>query len=213
MTRRSLHSICIHPTLRAAQTCLIPIAGADVAPAGTQRMTRVRPPGVHAQRKSCPTQHGQEISMVITRYRPQSFRLWPPEFSDLERQMRRLGELVEPGFAPERVAFFPPVEMAETPDALVLTAELPGMKPEEVSIEVENNILTIKGEKKEEIEEKEARYHLWERSYGAFVRSLPLPGTVNADLVKAEFDGGVLTIRMPKIAESKGRKIEVKAKK
>ncbi|HUP51329.1 MAG TPA: Hsp20/alpha crystallin family protein [Longimicrobiales bacterium] len=105
----------------------------------------------------------------------------------------------------------PPVTVSETPDELVFTAELPGLSEEQVAIELENDVLTISGEKSEERTEgdEERNYHLWERSYGSFRRSFSLPRAVSADQATARFDKGVLEIRLPKAPEAKGRKIEI----
>ena len=105
----------------------------------------------------------------------------------------------------------PQVNVAETADELVFTAELPGMSRDQVSIELEQNVLTISGEKVEERTEgdEERKYHLWERTYGSFHRSFTLPRPVNADQAAARFENGVLEIRLPKAPEAKGRKIEI----
>jgi HSP20 family protein len=103
------------------------------------------------------------------------------------------------------------VNVEETKDHLVLTAELPGLRREDVEIEVENNVLTLRGRKEQSREEKEEpRYHVWERRYGAFQRSFSLPRTVSADNIAATFENGVLRVEMPKAAEAKGRKIEIR---
>ncbi|MGE0159933.1 MAG: Hsp20/alpha crystallin family protein [Gemmatimonadales bacterium] len=104
----------------------------------------------------------------------------------------------------------PQVNVAETADELVFTAELPGLSREQVTIELEQNVLTISGEKMEErTEGEEQKYHLWERAYGSFRRSFTLPRPVNADDAEARFENGVLEIRLPKAPEAKGRKIEI----
>lgn len=105
----------------------------------------------------------------------------------------------------------PPVTVSETADELVFTAELPGLSEEQVSIELENDVLTISGEKAEQRTEgdEERSYHLWERSYGTFRRSFSLPRAVSANEATARFDKGVLEIRLPKAPEAKGRKIEI----
>jgi HSP20 family protein len=105
----------------------------------------------------------------------------------------------------------PQVNVAETADELVFTAELPGMSRDEVNIELEQNVLTISGEKTEERTEgdEERKYHLWERTYGSFHRSFTLPRPVNGDQATARFENGVLEIRLPKAPEAKGRKIEI----
>lgn len=105
----------------------------------------------------------------------------------------------------------PPVTVSETADELVFTAELPGLSEDHVNIELENDVLTISGEKSEERTEgdEERNYHLWERSYGTFRRSFSLPRAVDANAATARFDKGILEIRLPKAPEAKGRKIEI----
>ena len=96
---------------------------------------------------------------------------------------------------------------------VVLKAELPGIKPEDVEIRVEDGTLYLKGERKFEKEVKEESYHHIERSYGNFVRSFPLPNSVNADEAKAEYKDGVLTLTMPKREEAKPKSIKILATK
>ena len=106
----------------------------------------------------------------------------------------------------------PAVNVEETEDALLLSAELPGMNIEGIEIEVKDNILTVQGEKKDLNEEQEGRrYHLWERSFGSFRRTFTLPRTVVTDDISAEFEDGVLFIQLPKAPEAKSRKIAIKA--
>ncbi len=106
------------------------------------------------------------------------------------------------------------MNVEETEDELLLTAELPGMSIEDIEIEVENNILSLRGEKKEEAEESaNRRYHVWERCYGSFERSFTLPRTVKADKISAQFKDGILHVQMPKAPEAKSRKIAIKAEK
>ncbi len=100
-------------------------------------------------------------------------------------------------------------------DELILTAELPGMIEDDVHLEIENNILTIRGEKREEREEGDEKrsFHVWERRYGSFQRAFTLPKSVTTDKIKANFDNGILTVRMPKAAKAKSRTIEIKGTK
>ena len=88
---------------------------------------------------------------------------------------------------------------------------MPGLSREDLSIEVENNVLTISGEKTEQVTEgeEERRYHVWERSYGSFRRSFSLPQTISGDDIAATFENGVLTVLLPKAPEAKGRTIEI----
>ena len=110
-------------------------------------------------------------------------------------------------------AFSPQVDVAEMEDEIKVSAELPGLDAKDVDVTVSHNTLTLKGEKKQEHEEKGEGYYRSERSYGSFQRSIPLPGTVETDEADAAFDKGVLTITFPKAAAEKGRKqITVKSK-
>lgn len=109
----------------------------------------------------------------------------------------------------------PRLDMVETPAALEVTVELPGMKEEDIDITVGEGVVTIRGEKKLEREQTEGGCHLSERSYGSFSRTLPLPDTVDVDAIEASYDRGVLTLTMPKRepSEPARRKIEIKANK
>ena len=105
----------------------------------------------------------------------------------------------------------PPVSVEERNDEILLTAELPGMAEDQVEISLENNVLTVSGEKRESREEGEAggKFHLVERSFGSFHRSFTLPRTIRAEGITAEFDSGLLNVRLPKADEALSRKIEV----
>lgn len=104
----------------------------------------------------------------------------------------------------------PSVDVFEEKDEVVVKAELPGMKKEEVQVTLNEDSLTIKGEKKKEEEVKEEDYHYQERSYGSFSRTVALPCEVKSEQVKAAFKDGVLEIRMPKTEEAKKKAISVK---
>jgi HSP20 family protein len=104
------------------------------------------------------------------------------------------------------------LDVLETQDEITVKASIPGMKPEDIDISVTGDTLTIKGETQEEKEEKDGNYHLRERRYGAFQRSVVLPTLVNADKAEAEFKNGVLTLTLPKVEEVKPKSIKVKAK-
>jgi len=147
--------------------------------------------------------------MAITRYRT---RNWPAAWQELEEMSNRLGRVFgEAGLTDDGGAsWIPPVNVEETTDELVLTAELPGMRREDVEIELENSVLTIRGTKEYQREESEGRrYHLWERRWGSFHRSFTLPRTVTADGIRATFQDGVLHVHMPKVPEAKSRRIEI----
>jgi HSP20 family protein len=109
----------------------------------------------------------------------------------------------------------PGVDIREDKNSIVLEADLPGVKPEDFKLSIENHRLTLSGERKFEKESKDKNFHRVERSYGNFTRTFTLPSTVNVDEAKAEFSGGVLRITLPKREEAKAReiKIEVTEKK
>lgn len=106
--------------------------------------------------------------------------------------------------------WYPAVDVRETDETFVITAELPGLDPNDVDVSVEDGTLLISGEKKTERTESEDTFHLSERTYGRFERSFTLPRSVDANKVEADFRDGVLHITLPKAAESKPRRIEVK---
>lgn len=108
----------------------------------------------------------------------------------------------------------PAVDMVEKDDAYRVTAELPGMDEKNIEVKVTDDMLTIKGEKKEEKEEKDKNYHMSERRYGSFQRTFELPAGVDQNKIEATFKKGVLTVTLPKSpeAQKKEKKIEVKAK-
>ncbi len=103
----------------------------------------------------------------------------------------------------------PSVDIHENESELVLSAEVPGIEDKDIEIEIENNTLSINGERKIEKETKEENYHRIERSYGSFSRSFTLPTNVNQDNIKAEYDNGVLRISLPKKPELKPKKVKV----
>ena len=142
--------------------------------------------------------------MAIVRYRS--------PWREIDQITHGLNRWFDSDWAPatRRSDWAPAVNVEETGEELLLTAELPGLTGSDVSVELENNVLTVQGEKSEGHKESEdSRYHVWERRYGSFQRSLVLPRTVQADQISADFEDGVLTVRMPKSADAKGRRIEI----
>lgn len=140
-----------------------------------------------------------------------------PAFSmldDIDDRIRRVfDDALDMPPVSQPLGWLPPTEIVETKEELILTSELPGLVKKDVEISIDNGVLTIRGEKTEERKEgdEERRYHLWERTYGSFTRSFTLPPTVDAEKIVAEFENGILRVRMPKTLEAKtrGRKIEV----
>jgi len=108
-----------------------------------------------------------------------------------------------------RGAWAPSVDIFENKDQIVLEAELPGMKQEDFDLTIENNVITLRGERKFEKTEETDNYHRVERSYGSFTRSFTLPQTVSAEEAKAEYSNGVLRVTLPKREEAKSRRIEI----
>jgi HSP20 family protein len=108
-------------------------------------------------------------------------------------------------------AWTPPVDIFETDEALVMKAELPGFSKDDISIEMKENTLVIKGERKHEDEVKEGNYHRMERSYGAFQRAFMLPMTVDQEKVKASYKDGILELRLPKVQAAQPKRIAVSA--
>ena len=113
----------------------------------------------------------------------------------------------------ERRAFrwAPACEVGENDGAYVVTVELPGAKREDVQLEIHDDVLSIRGEKKSEREEKNEKRHYVERSYGSFTRSFTLPANADADRIKASFKEGVLTVEIPKTEVAKPRVIDIKS--
>lgn len=110
-----------------------------------------------------------------------------------------------------RGAWNPQVDIFENKNEIVLEAELPGMKAEDVNISIENNVLTLHGERKFEKKDERDNFHRVERSYGSFTRSFTLPPTVSSENANAEFENGVLRLTLAKREEAKPRRIEIKA--
>lgn len=123
---------------------------------------------------------------------------WNPfrEFDDFLSHLTRAGNVLKGQSAGDN--WLPAVDIGETPKEYTVEAELPGVKKEDVKIQVENGILTLSGERKSEQEDKDARFHRVERSYGAYSRSFSLPDDVVQDKITAESKDGVLIIRLPK---------------
>jgi HSP20 family protein len=108
-------------------------------------------------------------------------------------------------------SWYPACDVFEDKEAVKIVAELPGVKPEDVKLSLENNLLTIRGEKKQEAEERSERVHRYERSYGVFERAFLLPSTVDGDNISAQCQNGVLTVVVPKVERARPREIPVRS--
>jgi HSP20 family protein len=138
---------------------------------------------------------------------------WDPfrNLSGLQEQVNRLFDSSFRGHTDESAltTWAPSVDIYETENELVLKADLPEVAERDIDIHVENNMLTMRGERKFEAKVKEENYLRVERSYGAFSRSFSLPNTVDTEAIKAEYKNGVLTVIMPKRAESKPKQVKI----
>jgi HSP20 family protein len=153
----------------------------------------------------------------ITKWKPSELAEWGP-FREASRLRREMDNLWDQYFGSGRRFFgakeeewLPAVDVAEAADKITVKAEVPGLEPKDIDISLTGDILTIKGEKKSEREEKKENYHLVERSYGSFSRSLKLPAAVQADKIEASYKQGVLTVTCPKQEVVKPKTIKVKA--
>jgi HSP20 family protein len=158
--------------------------------------------------------------MAIVRYRSRPGSL----FTDMDPITNRLARLLDESYfgqeptGPSGANWLPSVDVEETDDAMVLTADLPGFDPERVDIQVENQVLTLSGTRdsvrgdrgQDGAQESDRRVHLRERSWGSFSRSFTLPRTIRTEEISASFDRGVLTVHMPKSAEARSRKIDIR---
>ena len=144
---------------------------------------------------------------------------WDP-FQDLISLRERMNRLFEQTLDRSRgeregmVAgtWAPAVDIYETPDSIVLQAELPGLSKDDIDIQVRDNVLTLKGERRSEKEVKEGNYLRVERAYGGFQRAFTLPAAVQADKIRAVFKDGVLDVSIPKAEEAKPKQIKIDVK-
>ena len=124
---------------------------------------------------------------------------------------RLFDRFLEPTWPLAPAAWEPKVDVTETDEAITVKAEVPGVDQKDIAVTLDDGVLTIKGEKEEKKEEKHARYHRLERSYGAFSRALRLPATVDASKTTAAFKDGVVTITLPKASGATGTTVPLKA--
>ncbi len=147
--------------------------------------------------------------MAIVKYNP--FR----DLRAMQEQMNRLLDMAwnrEAGEELREGIWQPPVDIYEDENSVVIKAEVPGVDQKEIDIRIEDNTLTIRGERKHSQEVKKENYHRVERFYGTFQRSFSLPHTINQEQVKAACEQGVLTITLPKREEKKPKQINVEVK-
>ena len=140
----------------------------------------------------------------VTRWDP-----WNDMLSLREAMSQLMEESVVRPSAARGQGFVPALDVSETEDGYLVEAAVPGLKPEDLEITLENNVLTIKGQTRQANEDKQRNYHRIERRFGSFQRTIGLPSTVKADAIKANLEHGVLKLEIPKAEEIKPRKIAV----
>ncbi len=141
--------------------------------------------------------------MSIIRWTPRTGLMSLP--SDLNRFFGSFGQ----DFWNMDTVWNPAVDITESETGYEVKAELPGMKKDEIKISFDNDVLSLSGERKSEVDEKEKNFHRIERSYGKFERSFVLPKDVNAEQIKASYDNGILTIAIPKSEAAKAKEIAI----
>jgi HSP20 family protein len=149
----------------------------------------------------------EEENMAVTRYRD------PASLFGLQRLNRILDEAFG-GFPFQdqgtiTSTWFAPTDVSEDENSLQISMELPGVESDDVRLSLENNILTIRGEKRQRSEEDNERIHRFERTYGMFERTFALPNTVDPDKIEARYENGVLLVRIPKAERARPREIRV----
>lgn len=139
---------------------------------------------------------------------------WEPaaELNTIQNEMNRLFNTFFDQPAPTSTArrWLPPMDLLETAEHYVLRADLPGLSDGDVNVQLQDNVLTVSGERNAEHEQQQEGYHRLERAFGAFSRSLTLPDGVDPDAVQAHFDRGVLEIKIPKPEQRKPRQVQIK---
>jgi len=160
---------------------------------------------------------------LIKRNPSKEMELWNSGFPvarSLERFQRDMNRMFDEFFRGDlfdtdwtrSISWNPAVDISESNDSYNIKAELPGLKNEDVKITLNNNVITIRGEKKSDGEKKGSNFHRIERQYGSFERSFILPGTVSSDKIEALFNDGILTVTLPKTEETKEKVVDIKIK-
>ncbi len=154
--------------------------------------------------------------MTLIRWSPtRELTTFPFESLNMQREINRMFDnFFRGGIQDDGAISFltPAVDIAEGDSDYTVRVELPGVSKDDVKITMQDNILTIRGEKKEEKEARESNYHRTERSFGSFQRSFTLPTHVKSDKIEATYKDGILTVTLPKAEEAKPKQIEVKVK-
>jgi HSP20 family protein len=155
------------------------------------------------------------MAISLTKLHP----MWPSMDANYSSRLGRLFEqMLEAPIQREESGsllgqWIPPVDVIEEGETIRLVAELPGVKPEDVRISLENNVLTLQGEKRREGVQEDDKAYRFERAYGMFERSFTLPATIDANKIVAKYDAGLLTVLLPKVEAAKPRQITVTIEK
>lgn len=137
--------------------------------------------------------------------------------SDMERMFdtvlgRTFGTMLRNGTGESAAKFLPTLDLAETAEGFEISVDLPGIKPEDVKLELHDGQLLISGKREQATERKDKNYHYTERASGSFMRSVVLPSDVDADKIDAHYEHGVLVVKLPKSAKAQPKKIEIRSK-
>lgn len=137
--------------------------------------------------------------------------------SDMERMFdtvlgRTFGTMLRNGAGESAAKFLPTLDLAETAEGFEISVDLPGIKPEDVKLELHDGQLLISGKREQATERKDKNYHYTERASGSFMRSVVLPSDVDADKIEANYEHGVLVVKLPKSAKAQPKKIEIRSK-
>jgi HSP20 family protein len=158
--------------------------------------------------------------MSLIPYQNQKRKGWIDPFSELENIQKQMNQMFDVSLARNPLAdvFFsggqwiPSIDVCENKDNVIIKADLPGLKKEEIELSVQEDHLVLKGEKKKDSEVKEENYYKSERFYGSFVRTVPLPSPVDSGKADAKYQDGVLTVTLPKKEEAKPKQIAINVK-
>jgi len=156
--------------------------------------------------------------MSLVRWNPtHDLATFPSDVLNMQREINRMfdsffREGIKEDSSLMSTGWSPAVDLTEADDSFVVKVELPGVNKNDVKVSIQDNILTIHGEKKQEKESKTSNYHRVERCYGSFRRSFALPSSVKGDSIDASHKDGVLTVILPKVEEAKRKEIEVRVK-
>ncbi|NQS98288.1 MAG: Hsp20/alpha crystallin family protein [candidate division Zixibacteria bacterium] len=148
--------------------------------------------------------------MNLVRFNP-TRDLWKVR-TDMDRLFNQLFSRTHEADEYPEVDWSPRLDIAENDSDFTINVELPGIKRDDITITLQDDVLTLKGEKRTGKDSKEHNYHLCERSYGKFVRSFRLPNYFDSEKIDASFKDGILILTLPKLAETKAKQIEIKAK-